>query len=278
MSEPTITPPTVAIVGERPRYQLSWHGVLRSEWSKLWSLRSTPITLALALVILLALGILTSALFHPSSAPPSGNAAIPTGPVSLALSGVSIAQLAIGVLGVLVTAGEYSTGMIRSTLAAVPRRLPVLWAKATTYGGIAFVVSTVGVVVAFLVGSLVLPEGSESIGLTDGGVARSLAGAGLYLAIVAVIGAALGAVLRSVAGAIAVLVAVLLILPTLLLALPSGISHAISPYLPSTAGQAVYALHQTGDLVSPAVGALTLVAWAAVALGAAAWRLAKTDV
>lgn len=262
---------------ERPRYRLTGAGVIRAEWSKFWSLRSSPITLGITLVLLLAVGVLTSALFHPGNAPTSTSTTIPTGPVSLALSGVSLAQIAIGVLAVLVTAGEYSTGMIRSTLIAVPRRLPVLWAKAASYAGISFAVALLGAVLAFVIGSTVLPDSVVHLSIANAGVARALAGAALYLALVGAIGVALGALTRSAAGGITVLVASLLILPTLLMLLPSSASHALAPYLPSNAGQAISAIHHTGNQLSPAAGAITLMAWTAVALAAAAWRLVKTD-
>ena len=130
--------------------------VLRSEWAKLWSLRSTWITLGLGLLFLVAFGADRRAR-GTSRAINSGQHMDPdfadATAVSLSLFGTNFAQLALGVLGVLVTAGEYSTGMIRSTLAAVPRRLPVLWSKAAVFGLVALVVGTVGAFVAFLFGS-----------------------------------------------------------------------------------------------------------------------------
>ena len=121
----------------RPAYQVTGPRVLRSEWAKLWSLRSTWITLGLALLFLVGFGLIAAAQYKSSIS--SGQQMDPgfakSTAVRLALIGTNVAQLALGVLGVLVTAGEYSTGMIRSTLAAVPRRLPVLWAKSAVFGG-----------------------------------------------------------------------------------------------------------------------------------------------
>ena len=263
----------------RPPYRVTGRRVLRSEWSKLWSLRSTWITLTLALLFLVAFGIIAAARYKSSVT--SGRQLDPdfadATALSLSLFGVPIAQLALGVLGVLVTAGEYSTGTIRSTLAAVPRRLPVLWSKSAVFGLVALVLSVVGVVVTFLVGSSIVSGTQAALTLSSTGVLRSLLGAALYLALVGVIGAALGALLRSVAGGIAVLVASLMLIPGLISLLPKSWSQAIQPYLPSVAGQSMFDLHHQAHTLTPAVGLVVFLAWTALALAAAAWRLARSD-
>jgi ABC-2 type transport system permease protein len=258
--------------------------VLFSEWGKFWSLRSSWITLGVALLLLIVIGSIASATWSPDATAstaggPPGMA--PTGSsnaVSLALTGISFAQLAVGVLGVLVSAGEYSTGMIRSTLAAVPRRLPVLWSKSAVFGAIALVVTTVGVVAAFQLGSAGLSGKSIALSLGDSGVLSSLLGAGLYLGLVGVFGVALGVVVRSTAGGIAALVGILLILPGLANLLPTSMYNSISPYFPSTAGQAGYALHHASHTLSPGAGLAVFAGWVALALVAAAVRLRRTDV
>lgn len=192
------TPAEVA----RPRYRVTGRRVLRSEWAKLWSLRSTWITLGLGLVFLVAFGIIAAVQYKSvigSDQHIDTEFARATA-VDLSLFGTNFAQLALGVLGVLVTAGEYSTGMIRSTLTAVPRRLPVLWSKAAVFGVVVLVVSTAGAVITFLVASGIVSGTPAALTLWDAGVLRSLLGAGLYLSLVGVIGTALGALLRSVAG------------------------------------------------------------------------------
>ncbi|MGQ4336472.1 ABC transporter permease, partial [Streptomyces hayashii] len=174
-------------------------------------------------------------------------------------------------------AGEYSTGMIRSTLAAVPRRLPVLWSKAAVFGLVALVVGVLGAFVAFGFGSGIVSGTPAAMGLSDAGVLRSLLGAGLYLGLVGVIGAALGALLRSVAGGISVLVATFMLIPGLISLLPSSWQNDISPYLPSDAGQSMFALTHDSTALSPGAGLLVFVCWTALALGGAAYRLARTD-
>jgi ABC-2 type transport system permease protein len=273
------TPSSSTPAAPRPEYKVTGRRVLRSEWSKLWSLRSTWITLGLGLLFLVAFGII-AALRYKSSVT-SGRQLDPdfadATALSLSLFGVSLAQLALGVLGVLVTAGEYSTGMIRSTLAAVPRRLPVLWSKTAVFGVVALVIAAVGVFVTFLIGSGILTGTQAALTISSSGVVRSLLGAALYLGMVGVIGAALGSLLRSVAGGISVLVASLMLVPGLISLLPASWHNAIQPYLPSVAGESMFALHQGAHTLSAGPGFLVFAAWTALAVGAAAWRLVRSD-
>ncbi|MEU8927772.1 ABC transporter permease [Kitasatospora sp. NPDC048545] len=263
----------------RPPYKVTALRVLRSEWAKLWSLRSTWITLGLALLFLFAFGLIAASQFKSrlSEGRPMDRDFATASALSLSLFGTNFAQLALGVLGVLVAAGEYSTGMIRSTLAAVPRRLPVLWSKALVFGAIALVLGTVGAFATFLVDSRILSDTRAAMTLSDAGVARGLLGAGLYLALVGVIGVALGALLRSVAGGIAVLVATLMLIPGLTALLPSSWQDHIAPYLPSHAGQAMFALQHDATTLSPTAGLVVFLGWTVLALAGAALRLLRTD-
>jgi ABC-2 type transport system permease protein len=259
----------------KPAYRLTGRGVLAGEWTKFWSLRSTWITVASSVVLLIAIGAIAAASYSPGTGQgPRGSS---FDAVGLALAGTTFAALAVGVLGVLMSAGEYTTGMIRSTLTAVPTRLPVLWSKSLIAGGIAFVAMTVGAFVSFAIGSPLHDPAVASLGLGDDGVLRALLGAGLYLGLVAVFGVALGALLRSSAGGIAVLAGLLLIVPGLIGLLPDSWSSTISPYLPSNAGEAVMALHTSDGSLGPWAGLAVFAGYVVVVLGAAAFRLAKTD-
>ncbi|MFD4603045.1 ABC transporter permease [Streptomyces sp. NPDC058464] len=274
----TETPRTT--LTSRPAYRVTGLRVIRSEWAKLWSLRSTWITLGLALVFLVVVGVIASTQYRSqfnSGKPMDGDFADATA-VSLALFGTTFAQLALGVLGVLVTAGEYSTGMIRATLAAVPRRLPVLWSKSLVFGLVALVVGTVGALASFLLVSGIVNGTDAALGISDPGVVRSLLGAGLYLGLVGVMGAALGALLRSVAGGISVLVAALMLIPGLVSLLPSSWQDDISPYLPGNAGESIFALTHDSTTLSPTAGLLVFLGWTLLALAGAAYRLVRTDV
>jgi ABC-type transport system involved in multi-copper enzyme maturation permease subunit len=261
------------------RLKVTGPRVLRSEWAKLWSLRSTWITLGLGLLFPIAFALISSLRYKSmigsgrTMDPDFANATA----LSLAQFGVTFAMIAFGVLGVLTTAGEYSTGMIRSTLAAVPRRLPVLWSKATVYGVVVVLAGLLGAVVAFTITSGVVSGTKAAMSFGDAGVLRSLAGSALYLGLAGIIGVALGAVLRSTAGGISTLVGAFLLLPGLMSLLPSSWQAHTTRYLPSNAGGSIYALHHDAGTLTAGAGLLVLLGWTALALGAAAYRLRRSD-
>lgn len=259
--------------------RVTWWRVVRAEWIKFRSLRSSVILLAAAVVVFAALG-LGFATFLADNPPEPGTPAPPGGPSSLdplgaSLGGVNLAQLLIGTLGVLLVAGEYATGMIRSSLAAVPKRWPVLAAKVAVLAGVALAVLVPTVLLTFLGGQAVL--GDEGISLGDDGVLRAVLGTAFYLAGVGVLGMALGALLRTTAGALTSLVALLLVLPGLASLLPESWSEAISPYLPSNAGQAFMSLSSEGDLLSPGAGLAVFLGWLVVSVGGAVVLLRRRD-
>ena len=278
-ASPTAPAQTTSAQAARPRYRVTGRRVLRSEWAKLWSLRSTWITLGLGLVFMVAFGLIAAVQYKSriSSGQHIDADFAKATAVSLALFGTSFAQLALGVLGVLVTAGEYSTGMIRSTLAAVPSRLPVLWSKSAVFGMVALVVGTAGAVITFLFASGVVSGTPAALTLGDAGVLRSLLGAGLYLGLVGVIGTALGALLRSVAGGISVLVGALMLVPGLISLLPSAWQLDLGPYLPSHAGESMFALHHAANTLSATAGLAVFLGWTVLVLAGAAYRLVHTD-
>lgn len=266
----------------RPSWKLTGPRVLRSEWTKFWSLRSSAITLSASVVVMVLLGAIASFTYDAegggmSMAADQGSGGI-TDPVGLALTGATFVGLIVGVLGVLMSAGEYGTGMVRSTYTAVPARFPVLWGKAVVIGALAMLVTTAGALVTFVIGSAGLDGEPIALSLTSDGVLRSLLSAGLYFGLVAVLGVALGAVIRSTAGGIVSVVAVLQILPGLATLLPGSVEDSVAPYLPSNAGAAVFSLHGGADVLSPGAGLAVFAGWVVLALAAAAIRLKRTDV
>jgi hypothetical protein len=275
-TRPTPTAPARSV---EPKLKVTGRRVLRSEWAKLWSLRSTWITLTLGLLFLIAFGIIAALQYKSTNDP---NLADSTA-YSLALFGVPFSLIALGVLGVLTASGEYATGMIRSTMAAVPRRLPVLWSKAAVYGVVAFFVGVIGAFVAFLISSGVVSGTAAAMSISASGVVLGLLGVGVYLGLVGVIGVALGALLRSTAGGISAVVGTFLLLPELMSLLPKSWRADITPYLPSNAGNSIYTLHHTtGALsatgtLSAGAGLLVLLGWTALALGGAAYRMVRSD-
>ncbi|WP_103885804.1 ABC transporter permease subunit [Actinacidiphila yanglinensis] len=251
--------------------------VLHSEWIKLRTLRSTFWTLIAATVSLIGFGALFCAITanrwpHMSAGDKAG-----FDPALTSLRGYFLAQLAVGVLGVLVITGEYATGMIRATLAAVPRRLPVLWAKAALYSLVTWVLMTVGALAAFLIGQGVLSSRHLGTSLSAPGVTRMVLGTGLYLTVVGLLGVAIGALIRNTAGGIATLFGVLLVLPALAEALPSSWGNRFGPYLPGNAGQALISLPREAHPLAPWTGFTVFCVYAVVALAASAVLLGRRD-
>jgi len=252
--------------------------VLLSEWTKLRSVRSTRWSLAAALILTIGIAALATAVFRNHWAGMSAADRADFHPLELNMAGVQLAQLAIGVLGVLVITAEYSTGMIRASMTAVPTRLPVFWGKAIVYGLTTLVVMVPAVLVAFLIGQSVLSGGGiPHLGLADPGVTRAVLGAGLYLGVVGLFGLGIGAILRNTAGGIATFAGVMFVLPPLMNVLPASWNNAASPYLPLAAGQALMSLGGT-DHLAPWTGFALFCGYAAAALVVAAILLRRRDV
>ena len=251
--------------------------VVVSEWVKLRSLRSTVWTLGAAVVALVTFGLLIAYVRTTQGVASPGPGLGSDDPTATALAGVTFGQLAIGVLGVLVVTSEYSTGMIRSTLTAVPRRLSVLVAKATVFAAVTFTVSLGSVLVAFFGAQAILERSDLQTTFGTDGVARAVVGAALYLTAVGLLGMALGWLLRSTAGAIAALVATLMVVPVVFGLLPASWNETVGPYLPGNAGQAVMTVARDGSHLAPWVGFAVFCGYAAITLAVGALRLVRRD-
>ncbi|MEP6560102.1 MAG: ABC transporter permease subunit [Nakamurella sp.] len=254
---------------------VSQRRVIVSEWLKLITLRSTLLTMTLGIGALALLGGVIGFFLNRDwdRMRPARQAAFDA--VGTSLGGARFAELAIGVMGVLFVTGEYGTGMIRSSLTAVPRRLPVLWAKALVFAVVVLVLSEIAAFVGFFIGQATL--GTHSVALSADGALRAVIGTGLYLTIVALIGVELGFIVRSTAGGIAALVAILLVLPGVVSILPQSWQDTISPYLPSNAGAALYDLRPEPGTLSPWTGFLVFCLYAVGGLIAAAVVLKRRD-
>ncbi|MGH9089000.1 MAG: ABC transporter permease subunit [Acidimicrobiales bacterium] len=217
-----------------PRDRMS--GLVRSEWTKLTSVRSTLWSYGIAAVLAVGLAALATAetkAHWATMAPPER---LTFDPTSTSLVGVFFAQLVIGVLGVLVVSAEYSTGTIRATFSAAPGRLRVLAAKTAVFAVASLVVAEVLAFVSFFLGQALLTAPATHATLGQPGVLRAVVGGGLYLCVLGVIGLALGLMIRHGAGAIAAFVGVLLVLPIIVQALPSSIGQPIRRFLPAMIG------------------------------------------
>ena len=250
--------------------------VMKSEWTKLRTQPGALWSLLSAVILVVAFGILYSLLRE--ARPPHGAATASFDPVAVSESGAQLAQVATGVLGVLLITSEYATGLIRATLAAVPRRLPVLWGKAAVLTVAVAVVSVPAAVAAFLAGQSILSRQHLSVSLGDPGVARAVIGSALYLAVAGLLGLALGALLRSTAGGVAALFGLLFAVPLLVSFLPGSLSDDIGKYMPGAAGQAVTMVHtDAATSLAPWTGFGVFGAYALVLLGLAALRMRRGD-
>ncbi|MCM3885623.1 ABC transporter permease [Frankia sp. R82] len=261
----------------RPQQRVTQLRVIRSEWTKLTSLRSTAWTLAAALAVTILLGVILSRVTANDWTNYSAEDKRTFDAAATSLSGMYLAQLAIGVLGVLVISGEYATGMIRATLGIVPHRLPVLWAKAIVFATVSFALMVVANLIAFTAGQAMLSSAHIDVSLSDPGVLRAVLGTAFFVTTIGVLGLALGALLRNTPAAIGVLFGVLLVLPQIVGALPQSLTR-IGDYLPSTSGDALMQVVRSSSLPSPTHGALVLVAYLVVTLTAAALLLVRRDV
>lgn len=262
--------------------------VIYSEWIKFKSLRSTWVSFSAALVAAIGLGILFSALRgshfaadnSAAHAAPGGAGPIIHGGLDAPLTslrGLFLAQLAVGVLGVLMITGEYGTGMIRASLASVPRRQPVLLAKAVVFGSATFVISTAASLVAFLSGQAALHAHHLGVSLSSPGAARAVIGGGLYLTIVGLLALGCGFAIRNTGGAIATLFGLILVLPLLANALPSSWQNDMNQYLPLNAGTSLIStLHQPNSL-GPWAGGAVFAGYAIAALAIGMVILQRRD-
>lgn len=246
---------------------------VRSEWIKFRTLRSTISVLAVAIVAMPAIGLIVAYNTRHLSPNLQADDLVP----SATLQGYYLGQLLIGALGVLFVTGEYSTGMIRSTLAAVPRRLPVLWSKSVVFVGITGVAMILSSLVAFVAAQALLAHYRTGYSLSDPGVLRIVIGTGVYLTLLGLIAAELGWIVRSTPGALVAYIAVILVIPVLFGNVLGSWGKTIAHYLPSEAGSSfVRSIREPGAL-SPWSGLLVLFGWAVLGVAVAAIQLTRRD-
>ncbi|MDE3207188.1 MAG: ABC transporter permease [Acidobacteriota bacterium] len=249
--------------------------VIRSEWIKFRTLRSSWIALTATVAAIIGIGLLVSYFTNSHWASLDAGERAHFNAVDRSLVGVNLAQLIIGVMGVLYVSGEYGTGMIRSTLAAAPTRVPVLAAKSVVFAVVTFVSSVVATAIAFTAGQGLL--GTHGVGWPAPGAVRAVIGAALYLTLVGLFGLGFGFLVRSTAGGIGTLVGVLLVLPGIFAALPASWNNTVGPYLPSNAGGAVWSLVSDHPVLSPWAGFGIFCAWVVATLVGAGLLLARRD-
>ena len=249
----------------------------RSEWTKLRTVRTTWYCLLVVLAGSIAVGGLVSAAFASNWAKMSSTERATFDPTFRSLSGLFLAQLVIGVLGVLAITAEYSSGMIRSTLAAVPDRREVLAAKVAALAPVALAVSTIACIGSFLVGQAILSGKDIGVSIAHPAVLRAVLGGGLYLTALALFGLGLGTICRRTAAGLSAFVGLVLVAPVVVRMLPSSWGNNIAKFLPSEAGQALVSVRTASNQLSPWTGFAILCAWTAAALVVGGFLIARRD-
>ena len=253
-----------------------FRSVARMEWLKLRSVRSTWWTLLVFVAGMVALSILIMAHQHWATMPPAQQAGFD--PTNDSMAGLAIGQLALGVLGCLAITSEFSSGLIRLTFAAAPRRPLVLAAKAAVLAAVALVAGEIMAFAAFALGELVLRNPAPHATLAQPGVLRAVLMGGAYPALIALFALGLGAVIRHTAGAISAVVGVLFALPLILVPLGTSIQNSVGQFMPMMiAENSMTAVKPVAHSLSAGAGFGVLCLYAAAALTAGAWALARRD-
>lgn len=258
---------------EPPRAGLG--AAVHSEWIKVRTVRSTWITLVLTIIISVGLGAAIAAAV--GSSVKDGSFTGTYDPTNIGFSGFLFGQLALAVLGALVITSEYSTGMIRTSLAAVPRRGRLLAAKAVVFTGVGVVVGEITGFAAFFVSQAVLGINARHATLGQPHVTRAVIGAGLDLVLIGLLSLGVGALLRNTAASITVMVAVLFVLPSVSHALPSSVGNPIRKFWPSEAGQQITSVHRDHHAFSAWLGFGWMALITAVVLVVAGTLMSRRD-
>jgi len=288
---PTPAQSTAPVRPHAPK--LTFGGILRSEWIKLFTLRSTFWCIVIIVLLSVGFGLLLSTVTAPHRAGEPVAAALTTAQqqaqaVSDATIGAAIGELVLAVLGVLVISGEYGTGMIRSTFAAVPKRLPALFGKAIVLAvtslvvGLVTIYGTAAIIFPLLPGKKIHPD------WTDWHLNLALIGGAVYLTLIALLAFSIGAIVRNSAGGIAAALGLILVVPSVfsIVAGTTGAAWAqnVANLLPTSAGAHLYA-YATGKTetvsgilsLDRTAGGLVLLAWVVVVFIIAAVQLKRRD-
>jgi ABC-2 type transport system permease protein len=277
----TTSPARVAPTPAAPP-RLDFGGLLGSEWTKIRSVRSTAWTLILFIVITVGFTALFTWLTVANWNGPHAAARdvrVATDPVGFILgAGLGLGQLTLCVLGVLVITTEYSTGVIRASLLAVPRRLWMLAAKCLVFAVLLLVISEIVVFGSFFIGSAIL-HSHVPVSLSDHNVTRAVLGSGLYLTVLGLFSLAIGGIIRHTAGAVTTAIGVVFVLPILSGLLPNSWGAHVNGYLPEQAGTLIGQAHPTGsgNVLSAWQGFGVFCLWAALLLVIAGYLLQRRD-
>ena len=251
-----------------------------AELTKIRSVRSTVWSFALFVIVTIGFTVLITALTVAgwAKADAATRAQVAGDPVGSILGiGLGFGQLTICVLGVLVLSSEYSTGMIRASLLAVPRRWPMLAAKIVAFTVVVLVIAEIVCFASYFIGSAIL-NSKVPVSLSDPGVLRAVTGAGVYLTVLGLFAMAVAGLIRHTAGAITTVIGFTLVLAPLASLIPDPAGKYISAYLPTNAGQLIVQTHQqSGDVLTPLQGFGVFGLWVVVLLVLAGVLLQRRD-
>lgn len=263
------------------QYRLTYLRVMKSEWLRFWTLKANLITLISICAAIILFGVLsaaaaTGAVDAQNGGPPSSG----SDPVSIVLSGGQLfGVLLIGVLGVLIGAREYSSGIIRVIIASVPRRLNVLTAKIAVFAIITAPAALIAILIAFFAGTALLDAaGHASVTLADDGVARAIIGTAGYLVGLGIAGICIGILLRSIGGGLATIIGGVLILPQIATGLLPDSWDTVLKFLPSNAATSFTSVTPPAVYLSSTAGAIVFVIWIIAVAAAAGAALRMRDV
>jgi ABC-2 type transport system permease protein len=276
-----VAPGTHAPAASPASHRAGFASLLMAEWTKIRSVRSTLWTLVIFAVVSLGLtGLLTWLTIRAlnNGQADRRSSGIAADPVNFILgTGLGLGQLAICVLGALVITSEYSSGTIRASLLAMPRRIPMLIAKGVVFSALVFVVATAVSFGSFFIGAAIV-HSDFPVSLSQPGVTRAVIGSGLYLTVLGLFALAIGSLIRHTAGAITTVIGLVLVIFNLTGLLPSSWGAHIHAYMPTVAGLLITQDKQTaGQLLTPWQGFAVFCAWTALLLIAGAYLLKRRD-
>jgi hypothetical protein len=270
MSSLLAAPAADARVESRP---VTLRQVVDSERIKFLTLRSTVLVLLAALLGMLIVAMIVGYNTRHLSATLDPNDIVPSAP----LQGYYLGQLLIGALGVLFVTGEYSTGMIRSTLVAVPQRVPVLWGKLIVFVCATLIPLVAVSVVAFLSAEGLISHFRRGFSLSDPGAARVVLGTGVYLTLIGLIGMAIGWIVRSTPGALVTYLGTILVIPVIFADVLGHWGQQVAKFLPSQAGSAFINTIPDGPSLHPWAGLGVMALWVVGFLVVAVITLRRRD-
>ncbi|MCL2419854.1 MAG: ABC transporter permease subunit [Conexibacteraceae bacterium] len=271
-------PTTTPFRAQRGDERVTLPRVIRSEWTKLWTLRSSRWSLFLAFISQAGLGPLIALIQMSRWSSLSLQDRLSINPIDHSLGGWHLSQLAIAILAVMTVTGEYHTGMIRSSMLASPKRLPVLWAKLIVFCSVTFVLMIVAAFIGFFAGQAIFSQHHVNVAISAPHALRSVIGAALFVTATGALCIGLGALVRRTAGGIALFVGLFFVLPGLIHALPTSIFNALNPYMPSNAGGGIAQALQDSNVFSPWGGFALFMGYTVAVIAFAAWMLLKRDV